>query len=46
MKKKISATKYNKLISKILNDPKLEVHEKLIKAIEKAGQYQIVADKK
>jgi len=44
--KKISINKYNKIINKILKNPKIEVHEKLIKALEKAGGYEIEDFKK
>ena len=45
MKTKISASEYNKKMSKILSDPNLEVHEKLIKALQECGHYEIVDDK-
>ena len=41
---KITASEYNKIIGKIFDDPKLEVHEKLIKALTECGHYEIVDD--
>ena len=37
--------KYNKIVNKILNNPKLQVHEKLIRILDKASKYEVVSNK-
>jgi len=45
MTTKITMEKYTKIINKILDDPALEVQEKLIKALEEGSRYHIVTKK-
>ena len=44
--KEISYDKYNKIITDILEDKKLQVHEKLIKMLDKCSKYKIIETKK
>ena len=43
---KITPEEYNKKIQKILDDPNLQVHEKLIEALNQCGQYEIIGAEK
>ena len=39
---KITLKEYNRKIDEILDDPTLQVHEKLIKALEEGYKYRII----